>query len=125
MTSGKTKYTKRPNPVLENWDWLYKNPTRAEQMLEPYVAKLGVPYRFQHLVWRYIMDFALPTLKVDIEIDGADHYRADKRKKDAERTAWLEKSGWRVVRIPNDDVFEDPEKALRTALANAGINLTN
>jgi len=113
------------NPVLANWDYLYKHPTKAEQLLEPYVAKLGIPYRFQHLVWRYIMDFALPTLKVDIELDGNEHYRSDRKKRDAERTQWLEKCGWKVVRIPDDDVFEDPERALKTALAKAGINLSN
>lgn len=111
----------RVNPVLEKWQRLYTKPSRAEVAFEPYVAKLGVPYRFQHIYWKYVLDFALPAQKVDIELDGPDHKRSDRQMKDAERTAWLKKQGWTVVRIQNDEVFDDPVGALNRAMERAGL----
>lgn len=110
--------TARPkaNPVLANWDWLYSHPTKAELALEPEVAKLGIPYRFQHRVWNFVVDFALPTLMVAIEVDDPSHNRADKRRKDAERTEWLVGRGWRVVRTTNAEAIADPAAALIRAL---------
>lgn len=111
----------RQNPVLSFWDTLYRNPTKAEKRLEPYIARLGVPYRFQHIVWKYILDFALPEQMLDIELDGPDHAR--KQKRDNERTAWLNKKGWTVVRISDAEVFRDPVAALNSALERAGLDL--
>lgn len=115
---------RKPNPVLQNWDWLYQNPTPAERALEPHVAKLGIPYRFQHKVWNYIIDFALPTVKVAIEVDDKSHNRADKRRKDAERSEWLSRRGWRVVRTTNDEVLADPAAALDRLVSAAGLSAT-
>jgi very-short-patch-repair endonuclease len=40
-------------------------------------------------------------------VDGASHEWEEQRAFDAERTALLERSGWRVARIANADVFSD------------------
>lgn len=111
----------RPNPVVANWDYLYQNPTKAELLLEPEVAKLGVPYRFQHRIWNYIPDFAILPWKLLVEIDGDSHRRKEQVAKDAEKTAWLAKRGWRTVRVTNAEVFADPAAALAKALDSAGL----
>jgi very-short-patch-repair endonuclease len=90
-------------------------------MLEQVLARLGVPIRFQHIVWHYILDFAIINDKIAIECDGPDHKRADRQLKDAERTAWLKKHGWQVVRIENDAIYEDPAGALNRAMEQAGL----
>lgn len=108
------------NLFLLRWAKLYSNPTRQERALEPVVASLGVPYRFQHPLWglRVFPDFVLLDHKVVIEVDDPGHRRTANRKKDAERTRKLNQAGWRVVRVTNDEVDEDPVAALRTALAS-------
>ena len=106
---------------MERWQRLYNKPSKAEVAFEPYVAKLGVPYRFQHVLYHYVLDFALVIQKVDIELDGPDHNRTDRKLKDAERTSWLQKHGWTVVRIQNDEVFDDPVGALNRAMERAGL----
>lgn len=100
----------RANPVLANWHYLYTHPAKAEVALEPHIAKLGWVYRYQHIVWRYILDFALFVggCRIAVEIDGPDHDKKAKREKDAERTEFLEKNGWRVLRFKNKEVFADP-----------------
>jgi len=114
-------YAARVNPVLAKWQKLYNKPTRAEQALEPVLAKLGVPVRFQHIVWHYILDFAIINEKIGIECDGLEHKRKDRQLKDAERTAWLKKHGWRIVRIDDADILRDPVEALNRAMESAGL----
>jgi very-short-patch-repair endonuclease len=99
------------NPLATNWSKLYSNPTRHEEALEPHVAALGRPYRFQHPFWSAwaIADFAFPLDQVVIEVDGESHFRPSQRVKDRERTKRLEAMGWRVFRCTNDEVEEDVE----------------
>lgn len=87
------------------------------------MAALGVPYRSQHPVWATgaILDFALLDQKVAIEVDGPNHKQPKKKKADQERTAKLEKLGWRVVRIWNEDATAAPHESLRAALERAGL----
>jgi very-short-patch-repair endonuclease len=109
---------------LKWWAGAYSNPTPAEAALEPAVAALGLPYRFQHPIWglRYRLDFALPTLKLALEVDDPSHTGKAKRAKDKARTAKLEKVGWTVARTTNAAVLADPVAALDAMLRAAGID---
>lgn len=51
-----------------------------------------------------IADFYCAEAKLVIELDGSQHYEDRNIKKDADRTAFLEGYGLRVIRIPNNDV---------------------
>jgi very-short-patch-repair endonuclease len=92
--------------------------TPAELNIEPFVAKLGIPYRFQKPFWGgpYFADFAFPTLMVILEIDGAEHRTVQGRIKDAQRTAYLEKNGWEVVRCTNEEALYQPEETIERLL---------
>ena len=114
----------RQNPVLANWAYLYDNMTKAELALEVEIAKLGVPYRAQHRIWNYILDFAVLPWKLAIEVDGSSHRRKSQIEKDAQKTEWLAKRGWRTVRIWNDAVYADPAKALADALKDLDLGQT-
>lgn len=52
----------------------------------------------------YILDFYCATLKLVIEVDGAQHFTEHGLGYDAERTATLEGAGLRVVRFTNAEV---------------------
>ena len=109
---------------LLRWAKLYSNPTPAEESLEPAIASLGIPYRFQHPIWglRVFPDFVLLQQKIVIEVDDPSHNRAAKRKKDAARTEKLNQHGWRVVRCTNKEALEDPhgvvERLIKPLLEN-------
>lgn len=111
-----------PPPMLMRWAKLY-NGTDAERAIEPAIASLGVPYRFQHPVWSLSLfpDFALLRQRLIIEVDDDSHKR--KKKADAERTAKLEKQGWRVVRCTNDEALSDPYKTVDRLMEAAGLAL--
>ena len=52
----------------------------------------------------YIVDFYCAACKVVIEVDGSQHYTPEGIAYDAQRTAFLEGLGLRVVRFSNLDV---------------------
>jgi len=59
-------------------------------------------FRRQHPIDTYIVDFACTKHRLVIEIDGSQH--AENRS-DKDRTAQLERLGWRVLRFWNNDVL--------------------
>lgn len=95
--------------------------TAPEHALEPAIASLGIPYRWQMPVGKYFLDFALPTLKVSIEVDGESHKRKDQITQDKQKTAYLEARGWRVVRCTNDEAVNDPYGTVNRLCQEAGV----
>lgn len=59
-----------------------------------------ISYEEQYRIGIYQLDFAFPSIKIDLEIDGEQHY-VDQRIVDSDkrRTVFLEKQGWKVIRI--------------------------
>jgi very-short-patch-repair endonuclease len=53
------------------------------------------------------VDFYCAACKVVIEVDGAQHYSPEVLVADAERTAFLEGLGLRVIRFSNVDILEN------------------
>jgi len=66
-----------------------------------------VKFARQVVIAPYIADFAARSRKLIIEIDGDTHALCEA--KDAQRTAWLEKRGYRVIRFTNFEVGSNLE----------------
>ena len=66
---------------------------------------MGLSFRRQVPIGRYIVDFACPEHRLVVEIDGSQH--AAEQAHDLARTAYLEAQGWQVVRFWNEDVLKD------------------
>jgi very-short-patch-repair endonuclease len=62
----------------------------------------------------YIADFVCRDAKLVVEVDGATHSTDDEIQRDANRTAFLERLGYAVLRVQNDDVYNAMEGVLRT-----------
>ena len=94
------------------------NPTDAERALwrQLRCRQLGgYKFRRQQPVGQYIVDFVCLERRVIIELDGGQH--AKQVGYDAERTAWLESQGFRVLRFWNNQVFQELE-GVKTAIGN-------
>ena len=65
----------------------------------------GIPFRRQHAIGNYIVDFCAPRRKLIIEVNGNQH--VEQEEYDLGRTAWLESKGYRILRFWNDDVIKD------------------
>jgi 3-oxoacid CoA-transferase B subunit/3-oxoacid CoA-transferase A subunit len=91
------------------------NPTKAEEVLWEALSgkKLeGYKFRRQHIIGQYIADFVCLKEGLIIEIDGLIHQMPDNVVSDKERTDWLEKEGFQVVRFSNDDVLLNRSEVL-------------
>ena len=84
---------------------LRKEMTREERYLW-YDFLRSYPVRFsrQKVLGKYIADFYSAEAKLVIELDGSQHYEDIIARKDADRTAFLEGYGLKVIRISNIEV---------------------
>jgi very-short-patch-repair endonuclease len=67
---------------------------------------LGLAFRRQSPLGRYIVDFECRRAKLCVEIDGAQHGMTSMMQVDAERTKWLVSQGYEVLRFWNHDVLK-------------------
>jgi very-short-patch-repair endonuclease len=65
----------------------------------------GYKFRRQQIIGRYIVDFVCLQKRLIVEVDGSQH--VDQAPRDAQRTAWLESQGFRVIRFWNDEVLRE------------------
>lgn len=102
-------YHKRTSPtIFHRARESRREPTPAEIKLWAYLRAhrfTDVHFRRQHAIGPYITDFCAPRKKLVIELDGSQHL--DQEEYDAERTAFLESKGYRVLRFWNKDVLRD------------------
>jgi very-short-patch-repair endonuclease len=98
---------------------LRRTPTDAERKMWWLLCSmkpLGMHFRRQAPIGRYIADFAWHSGKIVIELDGSQH--ADVRKEyDLRRTAWLQSQGYCVLRFWNNDVLKSPRSVGEAILA--------
>ncbi len=82
------------------------NPTPAEDLLWQHLrnSQLGVRFRRQHSIDRYIVDFYCAEASLVIEVDGPIHAQPNA---DAERQEALEMLGLHVLRFTNNDLIRD------------------
>ena len=97
--------------------YFFRMPTRAESQLWQSLRnrQLGFHFRRQHPIERFIVDFYCSKAKLVVEIDGQIH--AGRSGEDRTRDAFIESSGFRVLRFKNEQVLEDLDGVLQGILA--------
>ena len=95
------------NNLLENARKLRADMTPQERKLW-YLFLKSYPVKVykQRIVGPYIVDFYCASAKLVVEVDGSQHYDEEAQKKDAERTAYLNRLGLKVIRYSNADINE-------------------
>jgi very-short-patch-repair endonuclease len=68
-------------------------------------SRLGVCFRRQVPLGRFIADFAAPSVRLVVEVDGK--YHARRRAADARRDRVLTRMGYRVLRLEAESVERD------------------
>ena len=74
--------------------------------------QLGVKFRRQHGIGRYIADFYCAELKVVIELDGDSHYQEGGQEYDQIRDEFMRALGLTVLRFTNCDVMNNLDGVL-------------
>ncbi len=72
---------------------------------------LGYKFKRQYSVDKYIIDFYCPELKFAIEVDGISHHSVVKQIYDKERQKYLESYGIRFIRITDEELVGNTNKA--------------
>jgi len=93
--------------------------TEAERRLWYFLRAhrfLGMKFKRQAAIGRYIVDFVSFRRSLVIEVDGGQHAESDD---DSRRTRWLESQGFRIIRFWNNEVLSNTGGVLDTIMAAA------
>ena len=82
---------------------------------------MGLGFRRQYPVAGYIVDFACPSHRLVVEVDGSQHADTPLAAADARRTAILEADGWTVLRFWNHDVLRGMDNVCAHIVNVAGL----
>ena len=80
---------------------------------------VGARFRRQHPMGPFISDFCCTEAKLVIVLDGGQH--ALRKRSDAERTAFLEGQGYRVIHFWDNDVLTNMEGVLHRIVEALGV----
>ena len=108
-TRAKSMRRKMTDAELKLW-----NELRAHRLM-------GLGFRRQFPVGRYLADFACPEKKIIVEVDGSQHAEEKQSAADAVRSAELEKDGWTVLRFWNDEILRDIDGVCHHIVIAAGL----
>lgn len=96
--------------IFERSKILRNNLTNAEKILWSILSSkqmLGLHFRRQHPINRFISDFYCHSIKLVIEVDGGIHQNKERKEYDIGRNAEIEKWGIKILRFSNDQVLSD------------------
>src|SRR5262249_7998969 len=99
---------------------LRREMTAAERKLWWHLRRLPIEhghFRRQATIGRYFADFACHSRRLVIEVDGDDHGHDRRIAADAQRTAYLESHGYRVLRFWNHQVMNEIEGVMSAIYA--------
>ena len=111
-----------PSPNRRNARRMRKAMTDAELKLWNEVRAhrlMGLAFRRQMPIAGYIVDFACPSRKLIVEVDGSQHGESVR---DAVRDRALSDLGWTVLRFWNDDILRDIDNVCRHIVITAGLD---
>ena len=93
-----------------------KNATPAEDHLWQKLRgnKLGAPFRRQHAIKQFIVDFVCLAAWLIIEVDGSIHAEISQAEYDGGRTHELQEIGFLVLRFTNEEVLGNTPGVLQT-----------
>ena len=110
--AGVPKYSVYTPVQYELAKQMRKEYTEAEGLLWELLRgnKIGVKFRRQHPIDKYIVDFICLQERIIVEADGGYHTTEEQKFYDAERTRVLNDIGFEVMRFTNEEITEHPYK---------------
>ena len=87
-----------------------------------FLKKLPLTFNRQKVMGNYVVDFCCTSKKIIIELDGFQHYEEKGLIKDAERDAFLNEQGYRVLRYTNAEIHEKFDDVCCDILKNLDLS---
>ena len=105
---------KKKRQMLGNAKALRSNQTEVEKRLWYHLRAhrfMGLKFKRQKPMGRYIVDFVCVERRLIIELDGGQH--AEQVRYDRQRDIWLCSQGYTVLRFWNNDVMQQLQGVLQ------------
>lgn len=133
LSEKRKKYLKE-NPKSHSWSKFHDKETEPEKRLAEYLTKLN---KFQVHRWYNIpesekffeIDFAIPELKIAIEVNGEQHYNRDGSLADyyKKRDDYIKSLGWKTLQIHyvlcfKEDKLNEIFNELISSISNDDLN---
>ncbi len=101
--------TKKKNTSLtENSQKLRREMTKEEKRLwYDFLKGLPITVNRQKVIGHYIADFYCAEANIVIELDGAQHYEEEARKRDLIRDKYFAALGIKILRYTNLEIHEN------------------
>src|SRR5688572_29402808 len=99
----------KSSKLVENARSMRRAPTRAEDILWRRLRGRRIDklkFRRQEPIGPFIVDFVCQEAKLVIEVDGEDHL--GRTESDIDRSGWLAREGYEVLRFKNEDLLFQP-----------------
>lgn len=105
--------------TIERARQLRRDMTPAEKAVWSIVRakRLGLKFRAQQRLGPFYGDFVCQAARLVVELDGDTHGPDHAIKYDADRSAFLERAGYRVLRFTNEDALTNLEGVATAILA--------
>ena len=86
---------------------LRRNMTKEERHLwYDFLKTYPIQFKRQYSVGIYFADFYCYQARLIVELDGSQHYEPEESEQDSQRTTFLERQGFTVLRFSNRDIWE-------------------
>jgi len=108
-----TKHFNKPSEK-EKRRKLRQYQTRAEELVWRFLRSrqlLGFKFKRQYSIDHFVIDFYCPELKLALELDGGTHTDPKQKEYDKKREKYLEKYNLTFIRIKDEELFGNPNKA--------------
>ena len=94
---------------------LRNNSTKEEIILWQYLKQkqLGVKFRRQQVIGKYIVDFVCFEKRIIIELDGGQHNNEQNIEKDKTRDLFFECNNYNVIRLWNNEITQNIDGAIQ------------
>lgn len=117
ISNSRRKFlSENPDMVPYKLNHYSKGLSYPERYWKKIFDKVSLNYVEQYQIHTYQLDFALVEKKIDIEIDGDQHYLDDRIiESDKRRNQYLENLGWKIIRIKWSDYKKLVDKQDRKA----------
>ena len=115
MKAKDTYYHGASKKTFDNAKSLRQNQTNAEWFFWRMVSNrkiLGLKFRRQHPIDKYIVDFYCHEALLVVELDGSVHDLDRIKRYDKKREIEITKMGLKIIRFTNEEVLFDAENTI-------------
>jgi very-short-patch-repair endonuclease len=109
----KAAQTMKENGTYSGWHNRRFEPSYPEQyFIDLFTKEQIIGWEREKKVGRWFIDFAFLEQMIAVEIDGRQHEDVDRKQRDEEKDLFLNKCGWKVIRIKWKNPKDENGKAV-------------